>query len=255
MTQWLYIFGEPKRHPDVFEIGHTRKTVEERNRAKRSIDKWVEMARYPVADSREAEADLIRRTKKYRYRNRREILQIPYDKLERIATEVAEKHSCVNYEIQQEMAMATREYDKTEYGPALKRLQDQHKEEADWIKNKHGDPYGEHRKSKSTFNSWIYLPMLIAGCILLYSMGFVWFFYGLFPMIFLIELMKEQTDKPSEQTQKRADKLHKAIDSNDQRLKELSESLWKKRDKILSDYHKALVIEKKAEKMFGKAKA
>ncbi len=71
MTQWLYIFGEPKRHPDVFEIGHTRKTVEERNRAKRSIDKWVEMARYPVADSREAEADLIRRTKKYRYRNRR----------------------------------------------------------------------------------------------------------------------------------------------------------------------------------------
>ena len=166
MTQWLYIFGEPKRHPDIFEIGQTRKTVEERNRAKRSIDKWIEMARYPVADSRKAEADLIRRTKKYRYKNRKEILEIPYDKLERIAKQVAEKHSDINYEVDKEMKLVTMEYDIKEYGPASRKLNQERLDDEKSIKAMYGgSPYDKHHQGNVKRGLFVWMPLLIAGTV------------------------------------------------------------------------------------------
>jgi len=98
-TEWIYIFGEPKRHKDIYEIGQTTKTVVQRNRDKRSIDTWIEMARYPVADSRRAEADLIRATKDYRYNKRKEILQIDWEELKKIADRVASRHTSLKYDL------------------------------------------------------------------------------------------------------------------------------------------------------------
>ena len=154
-TEWIYIFGEPKRHKDIYEIGQTTKTVEQRNRDKRSIDTWIEMARYPVADSRRAEADLIRATKNYRYNKRKEILQIDWQELKKIADHVASRHTSLKYELDVRHQQLS-----TKYVPIRADIQKNYRDEVSKVKDKIHDKFArevsregvgyEHSKAHET---------------------------------------------------------------------------------------------------------
>jgi len=140
-TEWIYIFGEPKRHKDIYEIGQTTKTVEQRNRDKRSIDTWIEMARYPVADSRRAEADLIRATKDYRYNKRKEILQIDWQELKKIADRVASRHTSLKYDLD-----VKRQELSAKYVPIRAEVEKNWREEMSQAKDKIHERYAKELK-------------------------------------------------------------------------------------------------------------
>jgi len=98
-TEWIYFFEEPVRHKGLIEIGRTGRTVEDRNRDKRSVDPWREIARYAVFDSEKAERKIIDLTSKYRYRKRKEILQIDWGTLEQIVRPVVTEHGDMEYRV------------------------------------------------------------------------------------------------------------------------------------------------------------
>ncbi len=77
----IYIYHEPIRHPDIIEIGRTRRDVETRNREKRSVDRWIKIDEYVVADDILAEKELIEATRHLRYNRRKEILNVNWDDL------------------------------------------------------------------------------------------------------------------------------------------------------------------------------
>ena len=96
-VEWLYFYHEPIRHSGIIEFGQTIRTVEQRNKDKRSIDPWTLIKKYSVAESKLAERELKRRTKKYRYRGRTEILKIDWKTLEPIVATIVEKYEPVEY--------------------------------------------------------------------------------------------------------------------------------------------------------------
>lgn len=100
-TEWIYFFEEPVRHQGLIEIGRTGRTVEDRNRDKRSVDPWLEIGRYPVADSRRAEAEIIKVTAAYRYRRRKEILKIDWDTLKQIVEPIVSKWEDLGVKVQE----------------------------------------------------------------------------------------------------------------------------------------------------------
>ena len=91
-TEWIYFFEEPVRHKGLIEIGRTGRTVEARNRDKRSVDPWLEINRYPVVDSRKAETEIIKATTQHRYKKRKEILQIDWPTLKHIVEPILKRN-------------------------------------------------------------------------------------------------------------------------------------------------------------------
>ena len=112
MSEWIYFYEEPTRHQGLIELGRTRRTVEERNRDKRSVDPWQEIDRYPVADAESAENEIIRATRSYRYRNRKEILEIDWPTLKRIITPIVTRYSCIEHHITGYLNEFEKDYDK-----------------------------------------------------------------------------------------------------------------------------------------------
>lgn len=112
MSEWIYFYEEPTRHQGLIELGRTRRTVEERNRDKRSVDPWEEIDRYPVADSESAENEIIRATRSYRYRNRKEILKIDWPTLKRIITPIVSRYSCIEHRITGYLNEFEKQYDR-----------------------------------------------------------------------------------------------------------------------------------------------
>jgi len=96
-TEWIYFFEEPKRHSGLIELGRTGRTVEDRNRDKRSVDKWREIASYPVVHCEQAEKEVIKATKKYRYNGRKEILEIDWPTLKTIVDPICFRYSNIEY--------------------------------------------------------------------------------------------------------------------------------------------------------------
>lgn len=92
-TEWIYFFEEPTRHKGLIELGRTGRTVEDRNRDKRSVDPWKEIARYPVMSCEQAENEIIRATKIYRYGRRKEILEVDWPTLKKIVEPICQKYT------------------------------------------------------------------------------------------------------------------------------------------------------------------
>jgi len=93
-TEWIYFFEEPTRHKGLIELGRTGRTVEDRNRDKRSVDPWIEIASYPVVDCEQAEKEIIIATKNYRYNSKRaEILEIDWPTLKKIVEPICQKYT------------------------------------------------------------------------------------------------------------------------------------------------------------------
>jgi hypothetical protein len=92
-TEWIYFFEEPKRHKGLIELGRTGRTVEDRNRDKRSVDTWKEIARYPVVSCEQAEKEIIKATKIYRYGHRKEILEVDWTTLKYIIEPICQKYT------------------------------------------------------------------------------------------------------------------------------------------------------------------
>lgn len=136
-TEWIYFYEEPKRLKGIIEFGRTVRTVEERNREKRSIDPWVEIARYPVANCELAERDIIKATRQFRYNNSKEILEVGWDELRNIVEPILEKHSCEKYKARQEFTSWLNSY----YYPTRKKIEKEYKVLKANAKTEHQDLY------------------------------------------------------------------------------------------------------------------
>lgn len=121
-TEWIYFFEEPKRHEGLIELGRTSRTVEDRNRDKRSVDPWIEIASYPVIDCEQAEKKIIRATKNYRYNGRREILKIDWPTLKNIVEPIVNQYTDVEYRFNELYPILINEYDQRYYHPIVEQL-------------------------------------------------------------------------------------------------------------------------------------
>jgi hypothetical protein len=134
-VEWVYVYHEPKRHPDLYEFGQTKRTVEKRNKEKRSVDPWSQFKKYAVADCVSAERDIMKATRVYRYCGSKEIIQISWDKFENILEPIIKKWSHKEYNKRSKIENLKKEYIKNEYQPELKQIEDECQRESDgWSK-------------------------------------------------------------------------------------------------------------------------
>lgn len=173
-TEWIYFYEEPKRHKGIIEFGRTRRTVEERNREKRSIDPWVEIARYPVANCELAERAIIKATRQFRYNNSKEILEIVWGDLKKIVEPILEKHSCEQYKARQEFDSWLNSY----YYPTRKNIEKEYEMLKRNAENEHRELYNLEQKEIENLKKEMQTKEYFK-----YILGFIGFFYvgcGLF---------------------------------------------------------------------------
>ncbi len=139
-VEWIYFYNEPKRHKDLIEIGRTGRTVEQRNKDKRSIEKFIEIAKYPVVDCKSAEQDIIRATKKYRYLGRKEILEIDWNTLESIIKPIVTYYYDIEVKVRERLPILLDEYEKKykeEDQKAYSKIWDKYRPKYDIIDNQY----------------------------------------------------------------------------------------------------------------------
>jgi len=95
--EWIYVYEEPVHHKGIFEIGMTTRTVEQRNKEKRSLHQWKLKAKYAVADASKAEKEIINATSDYRFNGRKEILEINWRELQNIIDPIVKFYSHKEY--------------------------------------------------------------------------------------------------------------------------------------------------------------
>jgi hypothetical protein len=174
-TEWIYFFEEPKRHKGLIELGRTGRTVEDRNRDKRSIDRWIEIASYPVANCIQAEKEIIKATKKYRYNNRREILEINWPTLNNIVEPILNQYTDVEYRFNELYPILINEYDQQYYYPIAEQLKKEDDLKQDDLRSRHSDEMARVRVKNnldgSSFIDSIRDIMLWTSMILIFSWG------------------------------------------------------------------------------------
>tara|TARA_Y100000310_G_C20505660_1_gene726286 strand:- start:38 stop:1018 length:981 start_codon:yes stop_codon:yes gene_type:complete len=160
-VEWIYVYHEPKRHPDLYEFGRTKRSVEKRNKEKRSVDPWKKFEKYAVADCIKAERDIIKATGEFRYCGSKEIIQLSWDKFEKILEPIIKKWSHKEYNKRKEKELLEERH-KILYSNSWDRYKDKWQKEVDEIikeeeiiPNQESRAIIEDEKKKIVESSWI----------------------------------------------------------------------------------------------------
>jgi hypothetical protein len=145
-TEWIYFFEEPTRHKGLIELGRTGRTVEDRNRDKRSVDEWREIASYPVVHCEQAEKEVIKETKKYRYNGRREILETNWTTLKTIVEPILNRYTDFEYKVRQSLPFLLDQYNNKNYWPTLNQWEETKKITEEKIRQRYTEEF--HRVAK-----------------------------------------------------------------------------------------------------------
>ena len=118
-----------------------------------------------------------------------------------------------------------------------------------------GSPYDKHHQGNVKRGLFVWMPLLIAGTVGLFFIHPWIGIVGFFPLWILVMLGEEKTEKPSRKMSRLMDDYSKHLDHHKAEFKKKQDKLDEERQSSLNDCRRSLVLVKKAEKMFGKAKA